>query len=66
MKPVYPLALLGFEDRGMKDLGAKVGDLLFAKLQVCVAIVVPSPTTSTRSTYPFTLTGQNAQRRGTL
>jgi hypothetical protein len=33
-KPVYPLALLGFEERGagVKDMGAKVGDLLFAKL----------------------------------
>ncbi len=33
-KVVHPVALLGFEERGAgaKDLGAKVGDLLFAKL----------------------------------
>lgn len=33
-KAVHPVALLGFEERGAgaKDLGAKVGDLLFAKL----------------------------------
>jgi TolB-like protein len=33
-KPVLPVALLAFEERGSgaKDLGAKVGDLLFAKL----------------------------------
>ncbi len=32
--PVYPVALLGFEERGAgaKDLGPKVADLLFAKL----------------------------------
>ena len=32
--PVYPVALLGFEERGTgaKDLGPKVADLLFAKL----------------------------------
>ena len=33
-KPVLPVALLGFEERGAgaKELGGKVGDLLFAKL----------------------------------
>ena len=31
-KVVYPVALLSFEERGAKDLGAKVSDLLFAKL----------------------------------
>ncbi len=33
-KPVHPVALLGFEERGaeVKGFGAKVGDLLFAKL----------------------------------
>jgi serine/threonine protein kinase/TolB-like protein len=30
--PVYPIALLGFEERGAKDAAAKVTDLLFAKL----------------------------------
>ncbi len=29
---VYPVALLSFEERGVKDAAAKVGDLLFAKL----------------------------------
>lgn len=29
---VYPVAILGFEERGSKDLAAKVADLLFAKL----------------------------------
>jgi len=29
---VYPVALLGFEEKGGKDLASKVGDLLFAKL----------------------------------
>jgi len=34
VKAVHPVALLGFEERGVgvKDLGGKVGDLLFAKL----------------------------------
>ena len=31
-KVVHPVALLSFEERGAKDLGAKVSDLLFAKL----------------------------------
>lgn len=31
-KIVYPVALLSFEERGAKDLGVKVADLLFAKL----------------------------------
>jgi TolB-like protein len=31
-KAVHPVALLNFEERGAKDMGAKVADLLFAKL----------------------------------
>jgi TolB-like protein len=31
-KVAHPVAILGFEERGAKDMGAKVADLLFAKL----------------------------------